>query len=252
MSSTTYGKRVVGEKEHADAVAAQAGGSNVFGKRVRGALNANNPAETEKAASEFGVRTVGGASQSNTKGESSTISVEELKVLLDQDLGNIAMFDSLYENELGLEGGPRKAALEIFLQAELGKKGAAREFVKNQIRSLLGYDSEAAKRAADDVGRRQEQLHQQQVRAEENKSLRDLPRLRALQEREKAVGELHSAKSEAVRGQMLSLTEEGQRKQMEEKSEGGDKEKGEGSKSEESTSKTEKPKSGGPAARKRK
>ena len=83
MGSVTYGKRVTGEKEHAAAVAANAGGSEVFGKRVRGALGTDNPDETAKANSEFGVRTLQHASASNTKGQSSTISIEELEKLMD-------------------------------------------------------------------------------------------------------------------------------------------------------------------------
>ncbi len=224
MSSVTYGKRVTGEKEHAAAVAANAGGSEVFGKRVRGALGANNPDEVAKAASEFGVRTLQGAHASNTKGQSSTVSIEELEALMDVATGNIpSMFDSLYENELGLEGGPRKKALEIFLVAEIGIKGAARLHTINQIRSLLGLDKEAAKRASENIDARQEALRGMEQRTEENKKLKDVPRLKALREREENLKFAESSSRDTTRGQATPLSMDGQVKQAEDSKKADDK-----------------------------
>jgi hypothetical protein len=210
MSSVTFGKRIVGEEEHKKAVAAQKGGAEVFGKRVRGALGADNPDNTAKANSEFGVRTVGHATATDTKGKGGDVSVEDLAKLLDPTTGNTTMFDSLYENELARPDGPRKAALEVFLNTEIGTKGAGRPHVIKEIRFLLGLDKEVALRESELVGARQETLRGQEQRAAENKELRDVPRLRALREKNELLTDLRSSKSEVVRGQLTPLTTEGQ------------------------------------------
>lgn len=181
----TFGKRVVGEKAHAEAVAAQEGGSDVFGKRVRGAIGSDSIANQEKRQSEFGHRTTAGASITDPTGKTGTISVEDLKALLDDVTGNVPAFiDSLYEHELGLPGGPRKDALEVIAVAEMGIKGAGRRSVLDEINALLGKGDATAEEQAQKVADEQEKFAAQQERSEENLLLADAPRLKALKERE--------------------------------------------------------------------
>lgn len=214
MSSVTFGKRVVGEKAHTEAVAKAAGGADVFGKRVIGAITGSNPDSEAKRNSEFGVRTLGDVKPSGVDGKGSEISIDDLEALMDTATGNPTQFDSLYEAELARKGGPRKAALEIFMRTELGIKGAGRQHVIKEIRQLLGLEDEARARAAEDIELRQKQLAQQQERNEDNKKLADLPRLRSLRERDQALNELSKSGNKSVLDQATPLTTEGQRTQL--------------------------------------
>lgn len=198
-----FGKRVAGEKAHAEAVAASKGGAEVFGKRVRGAISSDSIANQEKRQSEFGPRTTSKASISDTTGKGGTVSVDDLKILLDEATGNIpAFFDSLYEQELALSGGPRKDALEVFATAEMGIKGQGRRVILDEINALLGKTAVEAERQAQAIADSQERYAAQAERTEENKLLRDAPRLKALAEREENLKAVRSGSSKSTKDQV--------------------------------------------------
>ncbi len=206
--SVTFGKRVAGEKEHSDAVAKAAGGAEVFGKRVRGATQAPSAADLEgKGQSEFGPRTLQEAHASGPTGNSSTISVGEIKDILTE---NPTFFDSLYENELALASGPRKAALEVFEIVELGIKGAGRRHILTEISTLLGRDATTQRRSAANLEGHYEALRGQEQRNEENAKLADLPRLEAMVKREEALKTLDKAEHAGTRSQLLPESEDAQ------------------------------------------
>ena len=196
--SVTFGKRVVGEEAHAAAVKKAAGGAEVFGKRVLGSIPEPNVELVAKRNSEFGPRTTGGAQESDTKGENTTISIDEIENVLTE---NPTFFDSLYENELALPSGPRKAALQIFALVEQGIKGAGRKHVLDEISALLGNTHINNQLKAANVEAQQEQARAQEQRNEENKLLRDAPRVKALKERNENI--------EAVRAQAKKAEKDG-------------------------------------------
>lgn len=200
MSGVTFGKRVVGEEAHAAAVKKAAGGAEVFGKRVLGSIPEPNTELIAKRNSEFGPRTTSGAQESDTEGENTTISIEQLEDTLTE---NPTFFDSLYENELALPSGPRKAALQIFALVEQGIKGAGRRHVLDEINALLGNVHISNQLKGAHVEAQQEQFRQQEQRTEENKLLKDAPRAKALKERDeniKAVEESRSARASGKDG----------------------------------------------------
>lgn len=202
MAGVTFGKRVVGEKAHAEAVKKAAGGAEVFGKRVLGSIPEPNSELVAKRNSEFGPRTTGDAKESNTKGEDTTISVEEIENVLTE---NPTFFDSLYENELALSSGPRKAALQVFALVEQGIMGAGRKHVLDEISALLGNTHITNQLKGAHVEAQQEQLRQQEERNEENKLLRDAPRVKALKERSENIEAVRSAskKEKGVGSQLI-------------------------------------------------
>lgn len=197
-----FGKRVVGEEAHAKAVAAAEGGAEIFGKRVRGAISSDSITNQAKRASEFGPRTTSKAHLTDTTGKKGTISVEDMKVLLDEATGNIPAFiDSLYEQELALPGGPRKDALEVLLVAEMGIKGEGRRTVADEINALLGKGVDANERTAQEAADLQERYAAMDERTEENKLLVDAPRLKALREREENLAFVRKGGSKSGKGQ---------------------------------------------------
>jgi hypothetical protein len=200
--SVTFGKRVVGEQAHAEAVKKAAGGAEVFGKRVLGSIPEPNVELIAKRNSEFGPRTTAHAQESDAQGENTTISVEEIENILTE---NPTFFDSLYENELALPSGPRKAALQVFMLVEQGIKGAGRRHVLDEINALLGNTHITNQLRGANVEAQQEQLRQQEERNEENKLLRDAPRVKALKERAENVEAVRSAsKSRSTQDQLVS------------------------------------------------
>jgi len=194
----TFGKRVVGEEAHAEAVKKAAGGAEVFGKRVLGSIPEANSELVAKRNSEFGPRTTAFAKGSDTEGKDSVISVEEIENVLTE---NPTFFDSLYENELALPSGPRKAALQVFALVEQGIKGAGRKHVLDEISALLGNTHITNQLKGAHVEAQQEQLRQQEQRNEENKLLRDAPRARALRQRNEDIQEVRSAARRSKEGE---------------------------------------------------
>lgn len=193
----TFGKRVVGEEAHAEAVKKAAGGAEVFGKRVLGSIPEPNVELIAKRNSEFGPRTTAFAKGSDTEGKDSVISVEEIENVLTE---NPTFFDSLYENELALPSGPRKAALQIFALVEQGIKGAGRKHVLDEISALLGNTHITNQLKGAHVEAQQEQLRAQEQRNEENKLLRDAPRVKALKERNENVEAVRAAAKRSESG----------------------------------------------------
>lgn len=199
--SVTFGKRVVGEQAHAEAVKKAAGGAEVFGKRVLGSIPEPNIELIAKRNSEFGPRTTGDAHASDPAGKEGTISVEDLESVLDE---NPTFFDSLYENELALSSGPRKAALQVFALVEQGIKGAGRKHVLDEISALLGNTQITNQLKGAHVEAQQEQIRQAEERNEENKLLRDAPRVRALKQRDEDITAVRSAKNRGTANQLVA------------------------------------------------
>jgi hypothetical protein len=180
--STHFGARVVGKDAYDKAVRENKGGGNVFGKRVRDSITEAGPVGEKKRATEHGPLVVNMATAQDTKGKvTDGLAVEQIKSILAE---NPTFFDSLYEAELARPEGARPDALEVFLQVEIGIKGAGREEIIGEIRGLLGQKKVTAAQQAD-----QNRLHLQQrdemaQRSEENAMLADADRVRSLARRE--------------------------------------------------------------------
>jgi hypothetical protein len=158
--SVTFGKRVVGEKEHAAAVARATGGADIFGKRVRDVV-----ADHPKPPTELGPTITKGATVTTPKGKPGVISIEDLqKTLAD----NPSTIESLYKQELDLASGPRKAALEIFEAAEL--KGGNDPRMMAEIAIMLGRPASTAKALTAETEARKGDFAAQQAREAANKA----------------------------------------------------------------------------------
>lgn len=181
MTTSSFGSRVVGEKAAAEAMAAQKGGADVFGKRVLNSVSIPTSEAVAKAQSQFGAHVIGGAHASDTKGKSGSVSVEDLENLLDE---NPTFFDSLYEAELSRKEGARVAALRIFLNVEYGIKGAGRQSIIQEIRGMLGENSVTARQSANDLLASAKSLEAREERMKENELLQDAGRIKSLKERD--------------------------------------------------------------------
>lgn len=176
-----FGSKVIGHEAYEQAVRNEAGGGNVFGTRVRGAITGSGPTNDAKRVSEFGVGVIDGAHASDAQGnKGDTVSVEDLRNILAE---NPTFFDSLYEAELAREDGPRDDALGIFYEVERGIKGQMRADVMSEIRGMLGQNSIDAEALANQASVRREAQDQMLKRTEENRLLADADRVKALVER---------------------------------------------------------------------
>ncbi len=187
----------MGEEQAAKAAAKRMGGEEIFGARVLGSHTHTSADQVAKSQSVFGPSVVEGAS-------ADSVSVEELKKLLDTATGNPTLFDSLYEGELVRSGGPRKEALRVFKVTEIGIKGAGRQHILDEINSLLGENESLEKLAVSDIDARRKQAEQQADREEENADLKDAERLRSLRQREEDLKEIHKSSNAGTRSQIVS------------------------------------------------
>ena len=177
-----FGARIIGHEAHEQAVREQEGGAHVFGTRVRNAIKGEGPVSQAKRASEFGPRTTEFAHGSDTEGNPSDgLSVEQLRDLLAE---NPTFFDSLYEVELARSGGARPDALGIFYEVERGIKGQGRQEVMSEIKGLMGQKEVDGRAEGNLVKATAQAMKEQAKREAENLELDDLPRLKALAERE--------------------------------------------------------------------
>lgn len=187
---TQFGARVVGREAYDKAVRETKGGGNVFGKRVRDAIPENGPVGEKKRATEHGALVVDQASASGPDGKGSGVSIEQLRNILTE---NPTFFDSLYEAELARPEGARPEALDVFLQFEIGIKGAGREEIISEIRGLLGHKRVTAEQVANENKLRLQQRDEMAARTEENKLLQDAPRVRALAQRNEDIAAVKKA-----------------------------------------------------------
>lgn len=179
--SPHFGSRVTDSEAYDKAVREEKGGASTFGVRVTGAIKGDGPVATAKRATEHGPLVVAGAQQSNTKGEpADAVSIDELRNILAE---NPTTLDSLYEAELGREGGPRPEALHIIREVERGIKGAGRREILDEIAELLGETAASAAHRADLNAGFLKQREQMAKREQENVALRDAGRLKSIRER---------------------------------------------------------------------
>jgi hypothetical protein len=194
--STHFGARVVGKDNYDKAVRENKGGGNVFGKRVRDSISEAGPVGEKKRNTEHGPLVVNMATAQDTKGKvTDGVSVEQIKSILAE---NPTFFDSLYEAELARPEGARPDALEVFLQVEIGIKGAGREEIITEIRGLLGHKKVTAAQQADQNRLHLKQREEMAQRSEENALLQDADRARSLAKREEDIAFVQ--KSRASKG----------------------------------------------------
>lgn len=194
MGSNTFGKSVIGAEAFAKAVESDTHGAEIFGKRVTGVGRAENAEQAAKAASQFGVLVANNVTASGLDGKSKglALSTKELEDVLTE---NPTFFDSLFEGEMARAGGPRKDALVILRNFEMGIKGAGRQHVLEEINEHLGQGQIDAKALAERyraVGRALDEQHQ---REQENALLGDADRVKALAEREENLAKVKKAQS---------------------------------------------------------
>lgn len=177
-----FGAKVAGRDAYDKAVRDNKGGGNVFGKRVRGSITEAGPVGEKKRNSEHGPLVVNRATAQDTKGKATDgISVDQIKSILTE---NPTFFDSLYEAELARPEGARPDALEVFLQFEIGIKGAGRQEIIEEIRGLLGEKAVTAAQVANQNQLRLRQREEVAKRSEENAMLADADRVRSIAKRE--------------------------------------------------------------------
>lgn len=210
MTQSTFGARVVGDDEAAKAIAAQKGGAEVFGKRVIGPTNAPTAEQLAKGNSQFGPLVVAGSKGGGLKG-TEALSVKDIENVLEE---NPTFFDSLYEAELARKEGPRTDALKVFLNVEYGIKGAGRQSIIQEIRGMLGLHTITAQQAANDFTVRSKEIEARQERMDENLSLADAERVKALKERDDNLNALKNSKNKGTTNQLGSVDTEVQRRQI--------------------------------------
>ena len=201
--NNTFGSKVVGEEEAARAIEKAKGGGNVFGKRVMEPFESGTAEQAAKAASQFGPRTIGGASQQDQKGKRGSPSEKDIENMLEE---NPTFFDSLYEAELAREEGPRKAVLENFKVVEQGIKGAGRAHVIAEINKLLGFNQVTAAQRANQFRAQAKQIEEQEQRNEENAGLVDAGRIQSLVDREKNLETLQKSKNRGTQSQVKAVS----------------------------------------------
>lgn len=209
MSGSTFGARVVGEKAAAEALAAQKGGGEVFGKRVFNPAASPNSEQAAKGNSQFGAAVIGGAHESDARGKEGSTSVADLERILGE---NPTFFDSLYEAELARKEGARVDALKIFLNVEYGIKGAGRAHVIEEIRGLLGETAVTAKQRGNDLLAHGKRIEAQQERQTENANLLDAERVQGLRDRDDNLEALAKSKNKGTQSQIGSADTDAQQK----------------------------------------
>lgn len=202
---TAFGNRVIGDDAYQKALAEKKAGADVFGKRVVGEVDTSGTAEElAKGNSQFGPLVVMDAKAADHTGKKgATVAVEDLENILTE---NPTFFDSLFENELAREGGPRKEALEVFIVVEEGPKGADREWVTRKINGLLGKTAEIAKSQAEEAGEVIRRRRDMEQRGKENIALQDADRIRSLREREDDLKEIRKSNPELLKQQNVETT----------------------------------------------
>jgi hypothetical protein len=203
--SPHFGSKVTGHEAYEQAVRNEVGGGNVFGVRVRGAINGSGPTNDAKRVSEFGVGVVQHAQASDEEGNTGdTVSIESLRNILAE---NPTFLDSLYEAELAREEGPRPEALGIIYEVERGIKGQMRPDVMNEIKSLMGQGQIDADQLANQIAVRAQAQEEMLKRTEENRLLADAPRIAALRDRANDLKTVKEAQDSGVATQVGFTTE---------------------------------------------
>lgn len=188
-----FGAKVTGRDAYDRAVRENKGGGNVFGKRVRGSITEAGPVGEKKRATEHGALVVDGATAQDTKGKPSDgLAIDQIKNILTE---NPTFFDSLYEAELARPEGARPDALEVFLQFEIGIKGAGRREIIDEIRGLLGEKGVTAAQVAEENKLRLRQRDAIAERTEENAMLQEADRARSLARREEDLEVVRKARA---------------------------------------------------------
>ena len=203
-SKSTFGERVIGQEAAAAALAAQKGGSEVFGTRVVGVPEPTTQALARKN-SQFGPAVLEGAHETDTKGNPGSISVEELEKVL---TANPTFFDSLYEGELGRKEGARTAALEVFLLSEYGIHGQGRSSVIDEINGMLGKTAISAKQLAKDHTARVNEIAAREERQRENALVADAERVRILRQRDENLAFLEEKGSASAKRELAGPPKE--------------------------------------------
>lgn len=195
----TFGPDVIGAEQFAKAVESEKSGSEIFGKRVTGVATPTPTADqAAKSQSQFGMLVANSVQPSGltgkggkAPGDKGSLSVKELENVLNE---NPTFFDSLYEAEHARADGPRKEAVVILRNFEVGIKGAGRRHIIDEMNGILGQggvDKKALGERARALGK---QLTEQLERQEENALLGDADRVKALAEREENLKRVDEAK----------------------------------------------------------
>lgn len=197
-----FGSRVTGDAAYDAAVRNERGGAHVFGARVVDAIKGDGPIAMAKRATEHGPLVVNGAQQTDTKGNpAESVSIDELRNMLAE---NPTTLDSLYENELARESGPRPEALHIIREVERGIKGAGRREILDEIAALLGETAQSAGAKADLNKGFLKAAEDRAKREEENKLLTDADRIKALKERDENLSIVKESQNAGTQSQVPS------------------------------------------------